>query len=58
MTAVGFEAHAMAKENPFEALKTQKQIRGLDYMQALKSGCLLQGRDWQRVWSYLGRSLP
>ncbi|CAE7353236.1 mcfX [Symbiodinium natans] len=30
-------------ENPFEALKIQKQVRGLDYKQALRSGCLWQG---------------
>eukprot|EP00439_Symbiodinium_sp_Y106_P063347 s1308_g9.t2 len=30
-------------ENPFEVLKTQKQVRGLDYQQVLKARCLWQG---------------
>ncbi|CAE7608669.1 mcfL [Symbiodinium sp. CCMP2456] len=30
-------------ENPFEVLKTQKQVRGLDYQQILKARCLWQG---------------
>ncbi|CAE7532881.1 unnamed protein product [Symbiodinium pilosum] len=33
----------VCQENPFEALKTQKQVRGLDYKQALRAGCLWQG---------------